>query len=102
MRRDHVSQNNPSPVILSGGEAEVELLRVECNEQAKAHVRRTRGISLEILLSSCKESYIMWKDSKTPNEIPSSLALLGFGSDRRLAAHSLSKTSTSLRMTGYK
>ena len=91
------------PVILSGGEAVVELLRVERSEQAKACVRRTRGISLEILLSSCKESNIMWKDSKRPDEIPSSLALLGFGSDRRrVAAHSLSKTSTSLRMTGYK
>ena len=46
----------------------------------------------------------MWQDSKRSYEIPSSLALLGFGSDRRLAAHSLSKTSTSasppLRMTG--
>ena len=41
----------PLSVILSGGEAEVELLRVECNEQAKACVRRTRGISFEILLS---------------------------------------------------
>ena len=44
----------------------------------------------------------MWTDSKRPYEIPSSLALLGFGSDRRLTAHSLSKTSTPLRMTGYK
>ena len=42
----------------------------------------------------------MWQDSKRPYEIPSSLSLLGFGSDRRLAARSLSKTSTPLRMTG--
>ena len=41
----------PLAVILSGGEAVVELLRVERSEQAKACVRRTRGISLEILLS---------------------------------------------------
>ena len=100
IRRDRVSQDNPLSVILSEGEAVVELLRVECNEQAKACVRRTRGISLGVFVSSCKKSYIMWADSKIPYEIPSSLSLLGFGSDRRrLAAHSLSKTSTSLRMT---
>ena len=93
------SRTIPLSVILSGGEAEVELLRVKRSEQAKACVRRTRGISFKRFVSSCKESYIIWQDSKRPDEIPSSLALLGFGSDRRLAAHSLSKTSTSLRMT---
>ena len=41
----------PLSVILGGGEAAVERFRVERSEQGNACVRRTRGISFEILLS---------------------------------------------------
>ena len=80
-----------------------------CDFDAKKYQSRrelrtsTRAGSIAIYCAheAVADSKIDWEtvNKARVGVYPSSLSLLGFGSDRRLAAHSLSKTSTSLRMT---